>query len=1840
MQHKELCNVTLSGTYFKNSLGNKNHDFISHMCHNLGEFSNYDLFVKADDDLMYDPDQLIHTLSRINFDDTRALLGFLNYQENEQVVWPSGAIYAFSKQALLALCEDKRALRGLKGIYEDVHVGLALSRIRNDPQVRYFNLDNLVDVSHLQYKSSRMSGDGVPTELKVYAKGTKAFFVDDAEAWVQATLTEKLMDEKARSVQMKFQRDDDSDVTYTFSASFEELRSGKKTLPPLCNPPALAGIDDLTSLSHLNEPAVLYNLQERYAMHNIYTYSGIVLVALNPFARVPLYSQDTLEAYAGRMRGELEPHLFAISEDAYQGMVRDRRNQTIVVSGESGAGKTMSAKYIMRYFASAHDGDSQQAGAASPRSGDVTGAKAQISRVEEQILATNPVLESFGNAKTTRNDNSSRFGKFLEIRFNERHAIEAAFVRTYLLERSRLVYQPATERNYHVFYQLLAGADEQLRSDLHLGPWDSFHYTSQGGTGSVANVDDAAEFAQTSKALRVIGVSAEQQRSIHTLLAALLHIGNINIAATTDRAPAAVPADDAACKYAVELLQIDGTLFTKWLTKRQIVTRSEKIVSAMTRPQALAVRDAVAKFIYAHLFDWIVKTINGALTGGNGDAPAASFIGVLDIYGFEHFEHNSFEQFCINYANEKLQQNFNRHVFKLEQDEYQREQLQNWTFVDFQDNQPCIDLIEGRLGILALLDEECRLQQGSDANFAEKLYKQFAPSPKPTPATPAAFFRKPRFGADSFTVRHYAHDVEYQADGFVEKNRDTVPDEIQNVLKASRGPLLPELLAPQQKSDQQQLSDQQQPAARLSVRAARKPTLGSVFKHSLVNLMETIAATDSHYIRCIKPNEAKEAWKFDAPMVLAQLRACGVLETIRISCAGYPSRLPIPDFILRYGVLLNDSARLPSPEEASVDAYRHLASRILERAFDTQDCCQVGLTKVFFRAGMLALIEKQRVERLNAAATAIQSLVRSYQQRTRFLRQRRAACVLQALARCALARRRVRILRDTAAATTIQAQVRTFLARMHYTRKCHAILFVQACVRGKQARARFYALRREQAAIHVQRCVRRFLARARYHCELRLVTRMQALVRQQLATRLIQKRKEEARSAAHFQKVTYQLEDKLMALTRQLDESQTRVAHLSEELRLAHAQSQKLRDEQAASVAAATAELTARVEQLQIAKDDADRQCADLTQQLADARSELEAIRGQASDDKAQQDIQRQKLEQQLQELERELQESREQLADARAQHQKQQLLIHQQQPPLLTPQAADHAASIKRAETTSRWHASAGLSATGYDMADSFTSPNMRSASAAMPKQQQQQQQQQTQQNLQQRRPHSVDRPRDMPSPPSSTASKRATVGGEEGRTLAKMLSSLGAFGSSQNNQQQHASFGNTTIVEEEDEDDAARYALQNEDEVREMLEHDDRLFSEVLNELIGDLQVPLPNLDAEYSPPDLLFPAHLIGLCVIKMFQYNLARRIDRLLMSTIARIQKKTAAFDSDYTSAFWLSNVFELLSIIKTSMTEHQSASKEYEESERAMNDGMQYLESLLSDIYFGWIKDMQKRFSKLIIPGVVESEALPGFTAGDSGFFNRLMGTGPRESTVKIENVLSFFNHIWRTMEFYYVDQAIMRQIMSELLCIIGVTAFNNIIMRRNFCSWKRGMQIQYNLTRIEEWCKTHSVSDATRNLDRLLQLVKLLQLQKSTEQDIDIMFEVCDLLNPAQIKKLLSIYAVSDYENPIIGPVMNEVTRRAAPTEKTDKMLLDTNDLSEQVLYLTARKVPAIETYIPPEYRMPRIRALVDSQTVIAYDEDEEDQMMMDDAAHMDQYYDEYGDTPPAAAVTVPASNY
>ncbi|KOS17928.1 Myosin-2A [Escovopsis weberi] len=540
----------------------------------------------------------------------------------------------------------------------------------------------------------------------------------------------------------------------------------------------LEASDDLTNLSHLNEPAVLQAIRLRYLQKEIYTYSGIVLIATNPFARVDsLYVPGMVQVYAGKQRATQAPHLFAIAEEAFMDMIRDGKNQTIVVSGESGAGKTVSAKYIMRYFATRESPDSP--GARVKRGSET------MSETEEQILATNPIMEAFGNAKTTRNDNSSRFGKYIEIMFDEKTNIIGAKIRTYLLERSRLVFQPLKERNYHIFYQLVCGASEEQRKALNILSIDQFDYLNQGNCPTIDGVDDKAEFEATKKSLQTIGVSEAQREDIFKLLAGLLHLGNVKI--TAARNDSVLASTEPSLVLACDILGVDAAEFAKWIVKKQLVTRGEKIISNLSQAQAIVVRDSVAKFIYSSLFDWLVEVINHSLATDEILSRVKSFIGVLDIYGFEHFAKNSFEQFCINYANEKLQQEFNQHVFKLEQEEYLREQI-DWTFIDFSDNQPCIDLIEGKLGVLSLLDEESRLPMGSDEQFVSKLHHNYATEKQ------HSFYKKPRFGKSAFTVCHYAIDVTYESEGFIEKNRDTVPDEHMAILRDTSNGFLKQVL--------------------------------------------------------------------------------------------------------------------------------------------------------------------------------------------------------------------------------------------------------------------------------------------------------------------------------------------------------------------------------------------------------------------------------------------------------------------------------------------------------------------------------------------------------------------------------------------------------------------------------------------------------------------------------------------------------------------------------------------------------------------------------------------------------------------------------------------------------------------------------------------------------------------------------------------------------------------------------------------------------------------------------------------------------------------------------------
>lgn len=652
------------------------------------------------------------------------------------------------------------------------------------------------------------------------------------------------------------------------------------------------------------------------------------------------------------------------------------------------------------------------------------------------------------------------------------------------------MYQPETERNYHIFYQLLAGAPSSERKALGLDQASTFSYLNQGGPNAsvIPGVDDAEEFRATQQALSTVGITVERQWQIFRLLAALLHLGNMEI--TASRSEALLDDNDRSLVLATTLLGIDKVEFKKWLLKKQIVTRTEKIVSSLQAPQANIVKDSVAKFIYASLFDWLVRITNDSLTNEGVESQVRSFIGVLvrrcpslrratlltrlqDIYGFEHFKKNSFEQFCINYANEKLQQEvsrlsvqstsnmvqFNAHVFKLEQEEYVREKI-NWTFIDFSDNQPTIDLIEGKLGILSLLDEESRMPSGSDMNFVQKLYTTVG-----VPAN-AKIFKKPRFGTSAFTIAHYALDVTYEAEGFLEKNRDTVPDEHLALLATTSNAFLKEVLnsasAASEAAEAAKGADVSPASKRMSLLpvgakgmgrgaggAGRKPTLGSIFKSSLISLMDTIDSTNAHYIRCIKPNEAKAAWEFEPQMVLGQLRACGVLETIRISTAGYPTRWTFEEFAERY-VLPVEAAltrcryyQLVHSDQWGPDI-RTLCTRILESTIKESDKYQVGLSKIFFRAGLLAQFEQFRVARLNALATLMQKNFLRHMAVKRFRNLKRSAVGIQTVWRRVLAKRAAEERRREAAASLIQRFLRGVLARKSYTRTLKAVVTVQA----------------------------------------------------------------------------------------------------------------------------------------------------------------------------------------------------------------------------------------------------------------------------------------------------------------------------------------------------------------------------------------------------------------------------------------------------------------------------------------------------------------------------------------------------------------------------------------------------------------------------------------------------------------------------------------------------------------------------------------------------------------------------------------------------------------------------
>ncbi|CAM9736885.1 unnamed protein product [Bubo scandiacus] len=963
----------------------------------------------------------------------------------------------------------------------------------------------------------------------LYVQGARVWIPDSVEVWRVAEITRSY---KEGDAILHLRLEDGSALAYPIEFQ----------LPPLCNPDCLSGADDLVALSYLHEPAVLHSLRRRFLEANaIYTYCGIILVAINPYKPLPIYEEEVIYAYSGREMGDMDPHIFALAEEAYKQMVRFGKNQSLVISGESGAGKTASAKYAMRYFTT------------------VGGCRCDSS-MEEKVLASSPIMEAFGNAKTTRNDNSSRFGKYIEIGFSQAH-VTGATIKTYLLEKSRVTFQAKAERNYHIFYQLCASATLPELQGLGLRGAESFHYTCQGQCTAAQSTSDAADLDSTRHAFSLLGVPEAEQLELFSILVAILHLGNIVVRGRDRRGDGCfVEAADEALGLFCALLGIEASQVMRWLCHRKLVTAGETYLKPLSRQQALDSRDALAKHMYGQVFRWMVTKVNHALRSLEGHH---SSIGILDIYGFEMFEHNSFEQFCINYANEKLQQLFNLHVFKLEQEEYVTEEIP-WVFVDFCDNQPCIELIEGRLGILDLLNEECKMPQGSDSSWAQKLYQTHLSS---------SHFQKPKRPTDAFVVCHFAGKVEYQCSGFVEKNRDAVPKELVGLLRASKCALLAELFL-EEGDGPTSLQSRRSSGPRMAGRPSRrslpssqksKKSISSQFKASLNRLMEMLGSTTAHYIRCIKPNDGKQPFVFDSRRAVEQLRACGVLETIRISASGYPSRWTYQEFLERYRALV-------SREELTGTDEKQICSLALERLLQDPSKYQCGKNKVFFRAGQVAYLEELRYQRLRAACTLLQRHLRGWLARRSFGRARAAAVCLQCHARGMLARRFTRMLRRTRAAVTLQKTLRMVLARRSYLHTRQAVITIQAFARGMFARRLYQQMVWHQKAVVIQAAVRGWLARTHYTRLRGAVIYLQCCYRRARARRELRRRRVEARSVEHYKQLHKGMEIKLIQLQCRLDEqaqekqclaeqlSGLNAAH-AEELQRLQAEVQRLREE-------------------------------------------------------------------------------------------------------------------------------------------------------------------------------------------------------------------------------------------------------------------------------------------------------------------------------------------------------------------------------------------------------------------------------------------------------------------------------------------------------------------------------------------------------------------------------------------------------------------------------------------------------------------------------------------------------
>uniref|UniRef100_A0A663MX15 Myosin X n=1 Tax=Athene cunicularia TaxID=194338 RepID=A0A663MX15_ATHCN len=744
--------------------------------------------------------------------------------------------------------------------------------------------------------------------------------------------------------------------------------SREKVLP--MHQTSVDGVEDMSMLGDLHEAAILLNLHQRYQRGNIYTNIGSILASVNPYKPIPgLYSVDAIDLYRQHRLGELPPHIFATANECYRCLWKRHDSQCVLISGESGAGKTESTKLLLKFLSAM-----SQTSLGAPPSEKST-------RVEEAILESSPILEAFGNAKTVYNNNSSRFGKFIQLHFSQHGHIQGGRVTDCILFFSGVVHQNPGERNYHIFYALLAGVSGEQKESLFLSEPETYRYLNQSGCVSDENLNDVEMFSKVMTAMKVVDFSTEEIRDIFKLLSGTLHLGNVEFMTAGGA--------QVTTKAGNDLLGLDSFQLSEVLTQRSMILRGEEISSPLTVEQAADSRDSLSMALYSQCFSWLISKINTKIKGKEN----FKSVGILDIFGFENFQVNRFEQFNINYANEKLQEYFNKHIFSLEQLEYNREGI-NWEAIDWMDNAECLDLIEKKLGLLALVNEESRFPKGTDNTLLEKLHSQHMSN---------HYYVKPRVTDHQFGIRHYAGEVGVNVTREdltfrKEKMLDFIYDLFERVCSRCSEETL-------------KMGTQR-----------RRPTVSSQFRDSLHSLMATLSTSNPFFIRCIKPNTEKAPNLFNPDVVLNQLRYSGMLETVKVRRAGFPIRRLFQDFLSRYKMLVKGPGFL--------DNSKAVCAGFLQTYDSSKKEWQLGKTKVFLKEALEQKLEKDREEELRKAAIVIRAHVLGYMARKKYQKVLASVVIIQKNYRAYFWKKS--LLRLKASAVTLQKHWRGRLARSLY----------------------------------------------------------------------------------------------------------------------------------------------------------------------------------------------------------------------------------------------------------------------------------------------------------------------------------------------------------------------------------------------------------------------------------------------------------------------------------------------------------------------------------------------------------------------------------------------------------------------------------------------------------------------------------------------------------------------------------------------------------------------------------------------------------------------------------------